>query len=94
VRQPNPHFRSAGDLNPRDTEHYHVAQSFGGLFTSAQFRERYSAMFPTRRKNSIIPSDYCFNRENKGNHLYPRFLIWQRDSVYTFVGLSGGVKDD
>ena len=35
----------------------------------------------------MIPSDYCFNRDNKGNSTYPRFLEWDGGRGYKFVGM-------
>lgn len=44
-------------------------------------------MFPKRSLGSMLPSDYCFNRDNKGNRRHPRFLIWDGGRRYVFVGL-------
>ena len=92
-RQPNSRFRSPTDLNRRDREHFEVARSIGTNFTRAEFLNRYAKLYPTRTHSSIIPSDYCFNRENKGNRLHPRFLIWHGGSAYSFVGLRGELAD-
>ena len=83
----NTNFRSPDDLNPRDREHFEVAKSLPGTFNSAQFRQQYLTLYPRRRPGSIIPSDYCFNKENKGNQGYPRFLLWKGGHDYAFVGL-------
>lgn len=65
-----------------------------GWFDKGQFVQRYGIAYPNRNTGSIIPSDYCVNRENKGNAKYPRFLEWDGDSRYRFLGLgskgSGG----
>jgi hypothetical protein len=82
-----PRFGSPDDLNTRDREHYDVARMMRGWFTKADFAQRYGIAFPLRNKGSIIPSDYCTNRENKGNTKYPRFLEWDGGSKYRFVGL-------
>jgi hypothetical protein len=87
MRQPNSRIRSVGDFNERDREHFEVAKSFDGPFNRADFAERYSRLYPSRKDGSIIPSDYCFNKENKGNGLYPRFLRALRRGEYQFVGL-------
>lgn len=84
--QPNPKYRSAEDLNERDREHYQVSVGLTGWFDKARFVDRYRGMFPDRNQGSIIPSDYCLNRENKGNQGYPRFLEWDGDKKYRFVG--------
>jgi hypothetical protein len=89
-KQSNSRYRSFDDLNPRDREHFEVARSLSSNFTAAEFKERYADIYPARAAGSIIPSDYAFNRENKGNHLYPRFLEWHGGHRYSFVGLDGG----
>lgn len=89
-KQPNPKYRSADDLNERDRQHYQVSASIAGWFDKARFVDRYRGMFPDRNQGSIIPSDYCFNRENKGNQGYPRFLEWDGDKKYRFVGMGDG----
>ena len=91
--QPNSRFRSPADLNRRDREHFEVARSLGPNFTRAEFLNQYAKLYPKRTCGSIIPSDYCFNRENKGNRLHPRFLIWHSGSTYSFVGLRGELAD-
>jgi len=35
------------------------------------------------------PSDYYFGEGNKGNPMYPRFLLKHGWAKYTFVGLHG-----
>ncbi|MEQ1632550.1 MAG: hypothetical protein ABL997_09265 [Planctomycetota bacterium] len=80
-------FRSLVDLNTRDREHYEVASTMQGWFDKAEFVKRYAIAYPDRNKGSIIPSDYCVNRHNKGNAKYPRFLEWNGDSSYRFLGL-------
>lgn len=92
-RQPNPKHRTAVDLNARDREHLEVAASFAGWFKTHQFVQRYRLMYPDRTVASIMPSDYCFGRDNKGNRLYPRFLEWDHSSLYRFVGM-GDVSSD
>jgi hypothetical protein len=87
--QSNPQDRTPDDLNRRDREHYEVARQFSAWFTSSEFQRRYRAIYPDRSPGSIIPSDYCFNRENKGNKKYPRFLLWDNGQRYQFVGLDG-----
>jgi len=82
-------FRSPDDLNTRDREHYEVASGMRGWFDKAEFVQRYAIAYPGRNTGSIIPSDYCINRENKGNAKYPRFLEWDGGSRYRFVGLGG-----
>lgn len=91
-KQPNPKCRSAEDLNERDREHYEVSANLAGWFDKSRFVDRYRVMFPLRNQGSIIPSDYCFNRDNKGNQVYPRFLEWDGDKNYRFVGIGDGVK--
>lgn len=88
-RQPNSRIRTRNDLNVRDGEHYDVARSLGGSFTRSSFVDRYRAKFPTRNPGSILPSDYCFNQENKGNGLYPRFLLAEGRERFSFAGLDG-----
>lgn len=87
--QHNPRDRGPSDLNSRDREHYEVARQFSEWFTRSEFERRYRAMYPDRKPGSIIPSDYCFNRENKGNTKYPRFLLWDNGQRYQFVGVDG-----
>lgn len=82
-------FRSPDDLNTRDREHYEVANGMKGWFNKADFVQRYAIAYPNRNAGSIIPSDYCVNRENKGNAKYPRFLEWDDGSKFRFVGLRG-----
>ena len=90
-RQPNPRIRTRADLNVRDGEHYDVSRSLGASesFTRSAFLERYSLKFPSRNPASILPSDYCFNQENKGNSQYPRFLLAEGRGRFIFVGLDG-----
>jgi len=83
--------RSPSELNVRDREHYEVSRYLSVWFDKARFVEAYERMYPQRNVGSIIPSDYCVNRENKGNATYPRFLEWDRDKGYRFVGLGGTV---
>lgn len=85
----SPRYASPDDLNPRDREHYEVASGMKGWFNKAEFAQRYGIAYPNRNAGSIIPSDYCVNRENKGNAKYPRFLEWDGDARYRFVGLRG-----
>jgi hypothetical protein len=87
--QPNPKYVKSDDLNTRDREHYEVARQFSDWFSPSWFQRRYKEMYPDRKPGSIIPSDYAFNRENKGNGAYPRFLLWDRSVGYKFVGLDG-----
>ena len=87
--QPNPRYRSPDDLNKRDREHYEVAKRLGGPITPARFMSRYRDMYPSRNIGSISPSDYCFNRDNKGNVGFPRCLLWDGGRDYLFVGLDG-----
>ncbi|MBL8897690.1 MAG: hypothetical protein JNM84_08680 [Planctomycetes bacterium] len=88
-RQPNPRYRQPSDLNPRDREHYEVARRFSDWFRGREFRAQYKLLFPKRKSGSILPSDYCFNRDNLGNSDYPRFLLWDGQVRYRFVGLNG-----
>jgi hypothetical protein len=60
-----------------------------GWFGPAAFRETYGRVFPRRNPVSILPSDYCFNRDNRGNAAHPRFLDWDGTGAYRFVGLDG-----
>ena len=89
MMQSNPRYRSPDDLNRRDREHYEVAKSLDGPFAPARFVSRYRDMYPSRKSGSIIPSDYCFNRDNKGNVGFPRFLLWDGGSEYLFVDQDG-----
>lgn len=84
---------SPGDLSPVDREHYEVARHIEGFFDRAEFMARYRQLYPHRSIGSIIPSDYCFNQENKGNARDPRFLWWDGRNSYVFVGLNGAPKD-
>ncbi len=88
-KQPNPRYRVSNDLNQRDREHHEVAASIQGDFTAGQHKARYRARFPQRNESSIIPSDYCFDRDNRGNSGYPRFLIWDGEKRYEFIDLDG-----
>ena len=75
-------------LPPLQAEHHEVARSFGDdVFNTAQFIVRYRAMYPSRVRGSMLPSDYCLNRDNKGNVNHPRFLEWNLRDGYRFVGL-------
>lgn len=87
--QPNSRYKTPDDLNNCDREHYEVAKSLVGSFTPARFVSRYRDMYSSRKRGSIIPSDYCFNRDNKGNVRHPRFLLWDGGREYLFVGLDG-----
>ena len=87
--QPNPRYVSRANLNVRDGEHYDVASRFTGPFSTAEFVDRYRELYPARSRDSMLPSDYCFNKENKGNANYPRFLMSHGRSRYSFVGLDG-----
>ena len=91
--QPNSKYVSRENLPVVHREHYDVARSFHGPFTRADFLKQYGKMFPQRTEGSIIPSDYCFNRENKGNAMHPRFLWWEDSGKYAFVGLRGECAD-
>lgn len=79
--------RTPDELNARDREHYEVAKALVGWFTGSDFRDRYRRMYPQRNTGSILPSDYCINRHNKGNASYPRFLEWDNDRSHRFVDL-------
>ncbi len=92
--QRNPKFKGPDDLNERDREHYEVARALAGWFDKARFVDRYRALYPRQNLGSIIPSDYCFNRDNKGNQRYPRFLEWDHGRRYRFVGLRPGASTD
>lgn len=85
--QPNARYRSPSDLNERDREHFDVASAINGWFDKAKFVNSYARQFPHRNPGSIIPSDYCFNRDNKGNASHPRFLEWDGNKNYCFVGM-------
>ena len=87
--QPNPKFRTPDDLPSAHREHYEVARSLAGWFTPSRFRQQYRQMYEERAPGSILPSDYCFNRDNKGNTNHPRFLLWDNGSQYLFVDLNG-----
>jgi len=86
-RQPNPRYRSVHDLNTRDREHFEIAKALPSGFDRSQFLDRYRSVYPTRNVGSVIPSDYCFDVENGGNFLYPRFLLRPQRNRYQFVGL-------
>ena len=83
---------SADKLSALQREHYQVAKEIEGFFDRASFCELYHRLYPERKEGSIIPSDYCFNRENKGNARHPRFLWWDGDRNYIFAGLNGAPK--
>jgi hypothetical protein len=89
MKQPNPRFRRPEDLPRLHREHYEVAKLLGGPFEASQFKSQYRQLFPDRTPGSILPSDYCFNRENRGNSLHPRFLLWNGGFSYRFVDLDG-----
>lgn len=89
MKQPNSQYRQPANLPPVHREHYDVAKSLSGPFEASQFRSQYRRMFPGRAPGSIMPSDYCFNRENRGNPLHPRFLLWNGEFSYSFVDLDG-----
>lgn len=81
------HIPQPDDLNTRDREHYEVARALPGWFTGGAFRDCYRRRYPDRNPGSIIPSDYCVNRHNKGNATYPRFLEWDNATRYRFIDL-------
>ena len=62
----------------------------GRTFTSSQIIRMVSAEFDTNR-SSVIPSDYCYNRTNKGmnfekqKHLF-EVNINKNEFLYTFLG--------
>ena len=89
-RQPNARFRSPDDLDARAREHFEVAASLEGWFDRARFVERFKVMYPDRSVDAAVPSDYCYNRETKGNRFHPRFLEWDEESLYRHVGLGEG----
>ncbi|MCH9053332.1 MAG: hypothetical protein IIA72_20115 [Proteobacteria bacterium] len=84
--------RLPDELGPLSREHYEVARTFEGFFDRAAFLARYREHYSQRGSGSIIPSDYCFNRDNKGNPFHPRFLWWDGQHSYVFVGLHGAPK--
>jgi len=88
-QQRDPKFQTIADLNHRDTEHYVVAQSLREWFSPRKYKDAYLRLYPERKEGSILPSDYCFNRDNKGNLKHPRFLEWDESRSYRFVGLDG-----
>jgi hypothetical protein len=83
---------SVDRLSVLQREHYQVANEIEGFFDRAGFCELYHRLYPDRKEGSILPSDYCFNRENKGNVRHPRFLWWDGDRSYIFAGLNGAPK--
>lgn len=89
IKQPNPLYRTPSDLPSVHREHYEVAKQLNGIFGALEFREQYQCMFPGRPPGSILPSDYCFGRDNEGNLRHPRFLLWNGSVGYVFVGLDG-----
>ncbi len=90
--RPNARYLTLEDLAPLGREHYEVARAIEGFFIRAEFVSRYRKMYPARKAGSILPSDYCFNRDNKGNQRHPRFLWWDGHQSYVFVGLKGAPK--
>ena len=59
------------------------------IFTSAEIKELMSVKFGIN-PNSVLPSDYCYNRTNNGidksGLLVNKFLIRNADKTYCYVG--------
>ena len=71
-------------------EHYEVAKSFSGDFTTSEFKERYLERFPERNPGSILPSDFSHNNEQRAKERFPSFLQTVAPSVYRFVDFDEG----
>lgn len=48
--------------------------------------------FPDTNRSSVIPSDYCYNRTNKGSNTISLFL-WIQRGIYQYVGRNYFKKD-
>jgi uncharacterized LabA/DUF88 family protein len=71
-------------------EHYDVARSLeserpGRVFTTAEFKQRYSKMYPDRADGSIMPHGHAVPPANADKH-YPKFLK-RSNGGYVFTTL-------
>ena len=68
---------------PRHKEHYEIANSFGGReFSTAEFKQRYRAAYPTRPLGSMLPSDFCVDLCPKDAESFAKFLRQPRRGWY------------
>jgi MoxR-like ATPase len=82
------HEADIDQLSTVAREHYEVAKGFEGVFDRRTFKDAYRRAYPERAEGSMIPSDYCHNRNNAGNTQHPRFLRHLGGNRYVFVGLN------
>ena len=79
--------RTVSNLAPVQREHYEVAKSFDGGFSTREFAKRYRALYPDRNSGSFLPSDFSWNNTQKGWDEFPHFLGTVAYAKYIFVGL-------
>lgn len=83
---------SEADLKGINQEHYIVAKSFNGPFSTAEFNSRYREMYPSRNEGSFLVSDYAYNNEQEAKDDFPSFLEMLGRANYQFIGLDEGQK--
>ena len=79
--------RTVSDLALVQREHYEVAKSFDGGFSTAQFKERYVELYPSSNPGSFLPSDFSWNNKQKDWEKFPHFLGTVAYAKYIFVDL-------
>ncbi|MDB6176590.1 hypothetical protein PAF17_03620 [Paracoccus sp. Z330] len=84
-------FRYLADLTPVQLAHYDVALSFGREFSRSEYFSRYKQIYPDlNAEGTILPTDFCWNNEQKAKCDFPSFMEIVDRGVYRFVGLQEG----
>lgn len=83
-------YRTEADLIGIHLEHYLVAKSLDGPFSTAEFNTRYRKMYPSRNEGSFLVSDHAYNNDQIAKDQFPSFLEMLGRAKYQFVGLRIG----
>ncbi|AQM66575.1 hypothetical protein Vca1114GL_00052 [Vibrio campbellii] len=74
-------------MNINDKVELVLSQQSKTVFTTKEIKDLCVSNYNINR-NSVIPSDYCYNRTNNGTSNINKFLIYMGFSEYRYVGKS------